>query len=176
MPVIEFNHWRAQTAIPRVPNTTEQLLDDVVYRQAFISGDRAKETTSTTGTGPVALLGPVAGSQAFASIAVTGDLVAYAIIGTTEWEVGIGTYAANAIQRTTVLASSNAGALVSFSAGVKTVWNDFPAAHALMRARTRQTVVDVLIPRSAALHSLEYYEVPAGREVEIGIDGVLEVG
>lgn len=92
--------------------------------------DRVKQTSSTTGTGDFTLSGSITGSVAFSAACTTGDTFPYVIqlvdgAGSpgTEWEVGQGTYSgANTLTRTTVLASSNAGALVNFSAGTKQVW------------------------------------------------------
>jgi len=98
---------------------------------AFRSNDRVKETSTTTGTGNLTLLGAVAQFQAF-SVFANNDTFFYAIVGQTgtEWEVGIGTYvsATPALARTTVLESSNADALVSFSAGTKDVFVTHPSA------------------------------------------------
>jgi hypothetical protein len=46
--------------------------------------------------------------------------------------VGIGTYATsgNTLARTTILASSNAGSIVTFSSGTKQIWCDYPAGKA----------------------------------------------
>jgi hypothetical protein len=49
------------------------------------------------------------------------DTCYYVIQGTTEWEVGVGTFNTT-LTRTTVQSSSNAGALVNFSAGTKNVF------------------------------------------------------
>lgn len=176
MPIIQFNHWLARAPLQRVPNTTEQLVDDVVYRQAFISGDRVRETTATTGTGPIALLGAVSGYQAFAAVAVLGDSVAYAVTGTTEWEVGIGTFASNALQRTTVLASSNAGALVSFSAGSKGVFNQLPGSHGTMPVISRLQVIDMFVPRDTTTYSPDDYEISAGFALELDVSAGMEIG
>lgn len=101
---------------------------------ALILADRVRETTTTTGTGTVTLGGAVTGFQTFTAIG-DGNTTYYAIAGqgTSEWEVGIGTYTAagTTLSRDTVLASSNAGALVSFSAGVKDVFCDYPAGRAV---------------------------------------------
>lgn len=97
---------------------------------ALVLADRVKETTTTTGTGTVTLLGAVAGFQSFAAVG-GGNTTYYTIAGrtTSEWEAGIGTYTASGttLARTTVLASSNAGSLVSFSAGTKDVFVTYPA-------------------------------------------------
>jgi hypothetical protein len=98
---------------------------------AHITEDRVRETTTTTGTGVLALAGAVAGFRTFAAVLATSDTVWYAIVHQTanEWEVGLGTYsAANQLTRTTVLESSNANALVAFSAGTKDVFLTAPAA------------------------------------------------
>lgn len=91
--------------------------------------DRVSETTTTTGTGTVTLAGAVTGYRTFTSAVPTGDLVRYAIVGaTTEWEVGEGVLATTStLTRVNVFSSSNANALVNFSAGTKTVWVDLPA-------------------------------------------------
>jgi hypothetical protein len=93
--------------------------------------DRVKETTSITGTGPATLAGAVAGFRAFLATLGAGG-VYYAIVhqSLAEWEVGSGTLATgpDTLARTTVLASSNAGALVNFSAGLKDVFCTAPAA------------------------------------------------
>ena len=91
--------------------------------------DRVLETSTSTGTGDFTLGGAVSGFNTFASKCTVGDRVPYAIeavdangVPTGANETGIGTYsAANTLTRTTVLSSSNAGALVSFAAGIKRV-------------------------------------------------------
>lgn len=104
---------------------------------ALVLKDRVKETTSVTGTGTATLLGAVTGYQSF-SVIGDGNTTYYVIAGqgTGEWEVGVGTYASSGttLARTTVLASSNSGSLVDFSAGTKDVWCDYPAARAVTGA------------------------------------------
>ena len=98
---------------------------------AFNIADRVKETTTTTGTGSVTLLGAVVGYQTFSSAVGNGNTCYYTIQNTTEteWEVGLGTVSAGVLSRDTVLASSNSGALVIFSSGTKYVFNTEPAIH-----------------------------------------------
>lgn len=102
---------------------------------AFVLADRVRETTTTTGTGTVTLAGAVTGFQTFAAIG-NGNITYYTIAGqgTSEWEVGIGTYtsAGTTLSRDTVLASSASGAKVSFSAGTKDVFCDYPAGRAVI--------------------------------------------
>ncbi|NUX58662.1 hypothetical protein [Paraburkholderia youngii] len=98
--------------------------------------DRVWETTTTTGTGALSLAGTVPGYVTFSSVCSNGDTCYYALqsvdgVGnpTGAWEVGVGTYntSGNTLSRTTVLASSNGGALVSLATGTTQVWLDFPA-------------------------------------------------
>lgn len=99
----------------------------------LVYADRVKESTTSTGTGTISLLGNAANHVKFVTGVGTGLDCYYTIedaVGQA-WEVGIGTVTAGSpdtLSRTTVLASSNAGALVNFGSGTKTVWCDFPAA------------------------------------------------
>jgi hypothetical protein len=97
---------------------------------ALVVYDRVQETTTTTGTGSVTLAGAVTGYQTFAAVG-DGNTTYYCIAdqGGANWEVGIGTYSTSGptLARTTVLSSSNAGALVTFTAGTKTVFVTYPS-------------------------------------------------
>ena len=103
---------------------------------ALVLADRVKETTTTTGTGTVTLLGAATGFQSFA---VVGDAntTFYTIASQTgnEWEVGIGTYATTGttLARTTVLSNSSATqpSALNFSAGTKDVFVTYPASLAV---------------------------------------------
>jgi hypothetical protein len=101
---------------------------------ALILKDRVKETTTTTSTGPVTLLGAADGYQSFAAIG-NGNTTYYTITAQvgTEWEVGIGTYTSSGttLSRDTVLSSSNSGSLVNFSAGTKDVFVTQPSERAV---------------------------------------------
>ena len=102
---------------------------------AFVLADRVRETTTTTGTGTVTLAGAVLGFQTFSAIG-NGNTTYYTIAGqgTSEWEVGIGTYTSSGttLSRDTILASSNSGSAVNFSAGTKDVFCDYPAGRAVI--------------------------------------------
>jgi hypothetical protein len=97
---------------------------------ALVLPDRVKETTTTTGTGTITLAGAVTGFQSFSAVG-NANTTYYCIASQTnsEWEVGIGTYTASGttLSRTTILASSNAGSAVNFSAGTKDVFVTYPA-------------------------------------------------
>ena len=97
---------------------------------ALVLQDRVKETSTTTSTGTFTLAGASTGFQSFAAVG-NGNTTYYAIVSQTltEWEVGIGTYtlSGTTLSRTTVLASSNGGSLVNFSAGTKDVFVTYPS-------------------------------------------------
>jgi hypothetical protein len=114
---------------------------------ALILKDRVKETTTTTGTGTVTLAGAVQDYQSFAAI---GDLnttyYTIALSTSDEWEVGIGIYTASGttLSRDTVLASSNSGSLVNFSAGEKDVFVVYPAGKSVVQDETNTGIAPQL--------------------------------
>lgn len=96
--------------------------------------DRVSDTSTTTGTGTLTLSGTApAGYRSFTSAHTTGATVRYAISIGNEWEVGEGVFttSGNTLTRDTVLASSNSGALVNFSAGTKTVVSTLTAGEVI---------------------------------------------
>lgn len=95
---------------------------------------RVRETTTTTGTGTLSLLGAVTGCQRFVDAFGVGNPCYYVVqavdasgVPTGDWEQGRGTVGAGTLTRDRVIASGNAGALVSFAAGTKDVYCDAPA-------------------------------------------------
>jgi hypothetical protein len=105
----------------------------------LIQADRVRETTTTTSTGPVSLLGAVTGFQTFSTAIGNANTCYYTIAAQSgsEWEVGIGTYTSsgNTLSRDTVFSSSNSGSLVNFSAGTKDVFVTYPAKTAAPAGR-----------------------------------------
>ena len=103
---------------------------------ALVIKDRVKETTTTTGTGNIALGGAVSNFVTFSSVLSNSDTTYYAIVDSNNsaFEVGLGTYASsgNTIARTTVLASSNSGSAVNLSSGSKVIFCAFPADKAVV--------------------------------------------
>lgn len=97
---------------------------------AHVVADKIQETSTTTGTGSLTLLGASSNCRAFSVVCTNNDTVFYRIEGTAgEWEQGKGTWTTGSVLvRNTVSSSSNAGALVNFSAGTKTVYMPHPAA------------------------------------------------
>lgn len=102
---------------------------------AHVIADRVLETSTTTGTGSLTLAGAATGYRAFSAVCSNADTVYYIAEGVTdagaqtgEWEVGLGTWATGGtLARTSILASSNGGAAVNFSAGTRQVWLTHPA-------------------------------------------------
>lgn len=98
---------------------------------ALVVKDRVQETSTTTGTGTLTLLGAVTGYQTFSSAIGNTNTTYYAITNGSEWEVGLGTVGAGTLSRDTVLESSNSGSLVNFSSGAKNVFCTYPAEKSL---------------------------------------------
>jgi len=99
---------------------------------SFVIADRVKETTTTSGTGTVSLLGASTGYQSFSAGIGDGNSTYYCIASQTlnTWEVGIGTYTSSGstLSRTTVLnSSSGVGTLVNFGSETKDVFVTYPA-------------------------------------------------
>jgi hypothetical protein len=99
---------------------------------ALVINDRVKESSTTTGTGAIALGGAVSGFETFAAGIGNSNTTYYAIHnqGTSEWEVGLGTLdgtSAN-LTRTTPISSSNSDSAVDFGAGTKDVFCTMPAS------------------------------------------------
>ena len=103
---------------------------------ALVVKDRVQETSTTTGTGTITLAGAVSGFQSF-SVIGNANTTYYAIVGGTQWEVGLGTYTSSGttLSRDTVLASST-GSKINFSAGTKNVFVTYPADESVYQDAT----------------------------------------
>ena len=102
----------------------------------FVAYPRVKMTATTTGTGTFTLGSAVAGYQAF-SVVGDANKCFYFIeaidangIPTGDWEEGKGTYTTSGttLSRDTIIASSNSGSAVNFSAGSKYVALTLPSS------------------------------------------------
>lgn len=128
----------------------------------LVLADRVRETTTTTGQGTVTLAGAVTGFQSF-SVIGNGNTTYYTIAGqgTSEWEVGIGTYtsAGTTLSRDTVLASSaGAPTKTNFSAGTKDVFVTYPAERSVYSDGTNivPDTAAVLLPSSGGTGQTTY--------------------
>jgi hypothetical protein len=92
---------------------------------SLVLADRVRQTTTATGTGTITLDGTVEGFQTFAAIG-NNNTTYYTIAGGTQWEVGIGTYYAGTLARTTIISSST-GSTLDLAAGTKDVFVTLPA-------------------------------------------------
>ena len=98
---------------------------------ALVINDRVKVTSTTTGTGAMALGAAVTGFETFAQGIGNSNTTYYCIFnqGTSEFEVGLGTLSSTTnLQRTTIISSSNSDAVVDFQSGTKDVFCTMPAS------------------------------------------------
>jgi hypothetical protein len=104
---------------------------------ALIVADRVMELSTTTGTGPFALLGAYSGYRAFDDVCANND-TCYVVIEAIDangnpsgdWVAGLATFTdTDTLTMTTPQASSNGGSAVSFGAGNKRVSLDATAAY-----------------------------------------------
>jgi hypothetical protein len=96
---------------------------------ALVVYDRVQETTTTSGTGAITLLGAVSGFQSFAVVG-NSNTTYYTITDGAQWEVGIGTYSTSGptLARTTVLSNSNGNTSpITLSGGTAQVFVTYTA-------------------------------------------------
>jgi hypothetical protein len=96
---------------------------------ALIIADWTKETTTTTGTGTLALNGAVPGFQSFVSGVGNGNQTVYGILASDgiSRETGVGTVTAgspNTLSRDIIHSSTNGGNALSLPSGTHTVYCD----------------------------------------------------
>lgn len=146
---------------------------------------RAKQSTSTTGTGTLTLDAAPAAARSFnAAFGSSSIVVRYVISWASGYEIGIGTFdggSPGTLTRSIVLASSNSGALVSLPAGVKDVfaWID-PGERRLIESTA--TTVNITPEHlgnylywtgtsAGTVNLAAIANVPLGSDIEIRNDG-----
>lgn len=102
-----------------------------IIAMPLIVPDRVLETTTTVGTGSLALAGAVTGYNSFSSGVGANNTCFYVIdsASSSEWEIGVGTLNSlgTTLARTSILSSSNGNTVVNLSAGTKRVYTTYPA-------------------------------------------------
>jgi hypothetical protein len=98
----------------------------------LVLANRVQETGTANTTVSFTLTGAVPGFQSFATIGNTNTTYYSATDGSSNWEVGLGTYSTTGptLTRTTIYASSNAGSAVTFS-GVVNVFVTYPSGRSV---------------------------------------------
>ncbi len=142
---------------------------------ALVLNDRVRETTTTTGTGAVALGGAVSGFETFAAGIGNSNTVYYAIVHRTaaEFEVGLGTLDGDSsdLTRTTVISSSNSDSAVNFASGTKDVFCTLPASKTVFEDASS----DVTLPNDLILGS-DSAVLKFGADSDINITHVHNTG
>jgi hypothetical protein len=119
---------------------------------SLVLADRVRQTTTATVTGTITLDCTVEGFQTFAAIG-NNNTTYYTIAGGTQWEVGIGTYYAGTLARTTVISSST-GSKLDLAAGTKDVFVTLPA---------EKTVIG---PDTATDNAITRYDSTTGKLIQ----------
>ena len=117
---------------------------------ALVYADRVQETSSTTGTGTYDLSGAATGFQGFVAGIGTTNTCYYVATDGSDWEVGLGTVTdagTDTLARTSILASSNAGAAVNWGAGTKSIFCTIPAIQALEPIGTIKAMGHSTVPQ-----------------------------
>jgi hypothetical protein len=105
----------------------------------------------------------VAGFQAFTAVG-NNNTTYYTIQGTTEWEVGIGTYLSNTLSRDTVLSSSNGGSKLLLTAGTKDVFVTLPAEKT------------VIVPSASTNDAIVRYDGTTGTVIQNSVTTIDDTG
>jgi len=122
---------------------------------ALTLANRVQETATANTTVSFSLAGASTGYTTFSSTVGNTNTTYYGASDGTNWEVGIGTYATtgNLLNRTTILASSNAGSAVTFS-GTVTVFIDYPSSKSVYQDASGNVAAPYYIANGAITGTL----------------------
>lgn len=111
----------------------------------LVISDRVKESSLTTGVGPVVFRSPIGGFESFSNGIGDGNSTYYCIENGKRWEVGQGTYSqsTNSLSRDIVFDSSIGGAKVSLD-GPSIVFCTLPADKAIYKDEFGGTYIGTL--------------------------------
>jgi hypothetical protein len=124
--------------------------------------NRARVTTSTTGTGTVTLGAAFAGYFTFAEAGVQdADVVAYTIEDGNDFEIGTGTYTASGTTLTRTVTESKIGGVAGTSA-----INLSGSATVFITARAEDISGDVVGPASATDNAIARYDGTTGKIIQ----------
>ena len=118
--------------------------------------NRAKMTTSTTGTGTITLSSPSDGYQSFAAAGVSnGDTVRYTIEDGNAWEIGQGQYTSSGtLLSRTVSESSNSGNALNLSGNavvfVTAAASDMPTGTSLTKTFTQNEEATITLSNAVS--------------------------
>ena len=119
---------------------------------AFVIADRVRETTTTTGTGTISLLGAVSNFETFTANLSNSDTTYYAIVDNTNntFEVGLGTFTSSgATLARSVIVSSNSNNLVDFGVGTKDVFITVPASKIVVEDASNNVAIGGTVTATA---------------------------
>lgn len=144
---------------------------------SFVSADRVRETSTTTGTGTYNLAGAVAGYRTFVAGIGDNNTCHYLATMGNDWELGLGTVgdaSPDTLARTRVLKSSNADAAVSWGAGDKTI-SCVPIAARIRDVVTPKGYLFGLITANNGTDATNDIDIGAGQAIDETGEVVMEL-
>lgn len=129
---------------------------------SIVIADRAKETSTTSGTGTYTTDGAVTGFQTLLAAVGSGNKCYYCVTDGTNWETGIGTVTSGSLTRDVITASSNSGSAVNWNADEKDV---FIVNSAEAINKTSRYVATTATATANQYAKLRTYSFPAGNNV-----------
>ena len=102
--------------------------------------DRIRQNTLSTGVGGISLVGDLPGFKKFSDVLSSGDITYYVIEENDKFEVGVGVYGSDNLERFHILSSSNSGNKIELG-GSGAVFVTYPADKSIIRDLESQIVV-----------------------------------